>query len=146
MAQQDACTLLDEDHKKVEELFAQYQSGGDSARKSQLAQTICHELTVHTQIEDEIFYPAFRQATGDNQLVDEARHEHDEARQLIDQIQGGQANDALMTRLQQAVQHHVQDERTRMFPEARKAQGLDLMQLAQKLESRKAELMAAHPA
>ena len=145
MAQQDACTLLDEDHKKVEQLFQQYQSA-DPSRKSQLAQTICHELTVHTQIEDEIFYPAFRQATGDNQLVDEAKHEHEEARQLIAKIEGGQLDDQIMTQLQKAIEHHVGEERSEMFPKARKASGLDLMQLAQRLETRKSELMAAHPA
>lgn len=145
MAQQDACTLLDEDHKKVEQLFQQYQSA-DRSRKSQLAQTICHELTVHTQIEDEIFYPAFRQATGDNQLVDEAKHEHEEARQMIAKIEGGQLDDQIMMQLQKAIEHHVGEERREMFPKARKASGLDLMQLAQRLETRKSELMAAHPA
>ena len=83
MTQQDACTLLDSDHQKVERLFAEYQSaGGDSSRKSELAQTICQELTVHATIEEEIFYPAFRQATGDNNLVDEAEEEHQDAKDL----------------------------------------------------------------
>jgi iron-sulfur cluster repair protein YtfE (RIC family) len=144
MAQQDACTLLDDDHKKVEQLFMQYQSA-DPARKNQLAQTICHELTVHTQIEDEIFYPAVRKATGDNQLVDEAKREHDEARQLIQQIER-QPSEHLMTALQKAIEHHVSEERSEMFPKARQASGLDLVQLAQQLEARKSELMAAHPA
>ena len=145
MAQQDACALLDDDHKKVEQLFMQYQAA-DPPRKNQLAQTICHELTVHTQIEDEIFYPAVRKATGDNQLVDEAKHEHDEARQLIRQVEQGQASEQLMTALQQAIEHHVGEERSRMFPKARQASGLDLVQLAQQLEARKSELIAAHPA
>lgn len=145
MAQQDACTLLDEDHRKVEQLFAQYQSA-DSSRKQELAQTICNELTVHTKIEEEIFYPAFGRATGDRQLVQESQQEHQEARQLIAQIEGSGPDDALMMKLQQAVQHHVEDERRKMFPEARKTSGLDLMQLAQQLESRKSELMAAHHA
>lgn len=147
MTQQDACTLLDEDHRRVELLFAQYQAAGTNPMlKTQLAHQICQELTVHTQIEDEIFYPAVRQATGDNDMIEEAKHEHDEARQLIAQIEGGRVEDALVAKLQQAVDHHVGEERTEMFPKARQAQGLDLMALAQQLEARKSELMAGHPA
>lgn len=84
MTQKDACALLDSDHEKVERLFAEYQSAGsDTLKKSQLAQAICMELTVHTTIEEEIFYPAFRKAARDNKLVDEAEKEHHEARDLI---------------------------------------------------------------
>jgi hemerythrin-like domain-containing protein len=147
MAQQDACTLLDDDHKKVEQLFVQYQSAGaDRSRKQQLATSICNELTVHTQIEEEIFYPAVRRAVGDEQLVQEAEHEHQEAKQLIRQIQGSDQDDRLVMELQKAIEHHVGDERTKMFPKARQAKNLDLMALADQLQQRKSELMAASPA
>ena len=146
MAQQDACTLLDDDHNQVERLFEQYKSAGDESSKRMLAQQVCQELTVHTQIEEEIFYPAFRQATRDEALVKESEHEHQEARDLIAKIEQAQVDDKLMLQLEEAVLHHVSDEREKMFPEARKAQGLDLMQLAQQLESRKAELMAGQGA
>lgn len=143
MAQQDACALLDSDHQKVERLFTEYQSAaGDKARQSDIAQNICNELTVHTTIEDEIFYPAFRKASGDNALVDDAEHEHVEARDLITQIEDADDMDPLIAQLEKAIKHHVQDEREKMFPEARKTAGLDLMALATQLEARKAELMA----
>lgn len=145
MPQQDACTLLDEDHKKVEQLFEQYQSA-DPARKQQLAQTIAQELSVHMQIEDEIFYPAFLDATGDDDMIEEAEDEHDEARELIAKLEGGKADDEVMKKLQKAIEHHVGEERREMFPKARETSSLDLVQLAQQLETRKTELMSDHPA
>ena len=145
MPQQDACTLLDEDHKKVEQLFKEYQSA-DASRKQQLAQTIAQELSVHMQIEDEIFYPAFLDATGDDDMIEEAEDEHDEARELIAKLEGGKADDEVMKELQKAIEHHVGEERREMFPKARETSGLDLVKLAQELEARKTELMSDHPA
>ena len=140
----DACDLLERDHKKVEELFAQYHAAGnDKAKKSQLAQTICQELSTHTLIEDEIFYPAFRKATGDDDLVDEAEEEHEEARNLIAEIEDAEDMDPLIAKLQAAINHHVSEERTEMFPKARKSPGLDLLALGRKLQDRKAELMGS---
>lgn len=146
MAEHDACTLLDDDHNKVIRLFEQYKAAHEANRKRLLAAQICHELTVHTQLEEEIFYPAFRQAARDDSLVEEAEHEHQEARELIAMIQEKQVDDRLMLELEDAILHHVNDEREKMFPKARKTQGLDLMQLAQQLETRKAELTVGHPA
>jgi len=142
MTQQDACTLLDTDHQKVERLFTEYQSAQDAARKSQLAQEICMELTVHAIIEEEIFYPAYLAATRDDKLVEEAQEEHQEAKDLIAEIEDGDKIEPLMARLQKAIEHHVKDERNEMFPKARKAASMDLVALAAQLETRKQELMA----
>lgn len=140
---QDAITLLDADHQRVEALFKDYQSAGaDQAQKHDLAQIICMELTVHAQLEEELFYPAVRQATGDQDMVKEAEQEHQEARQLIAKIQQTQNADALVQQLQKAIEHHVLEERQEMFPKARQA-GLDLGQLGRQLESRKAELVSS---
>ncbi len=144
MAQQDACTLLDEDHKEVERMFQQYKSAHDASAKRLLAARIAQELAVHTQVEEEIFYPAFRQATGNADLVQEGVEEHQEARELLARIGQAQVDDKLMLELEDAILHHVNDEREKMFPLARKTQGLDLMQLADRIEQRKAELMVAH--
>lgn len=146
MAQQDAIALLDADHMHVEQLFAEYQTAGDSEHKKHLAHTICHELTIHAQIEEEIFYPAVRRATGDNQMVDDAKKEHDNARELINVIEAGPYDDATLTKLQRVIEHHVKEEREEMFDHARRSPGLDLMQLGQQLEQRKSELMASQPA
>ncbi|MBE7941637.1 MULTISPECIES: hemerythrin domain-containing protein [Ramlibacter] len=147
MAQQDACTLLDQDHKEAEQMFQSYRSERDDSRKLALTERLCNALRVHIQIENEIFYPAFQQATRDNKLVDESRHEHDEALSMIDTLErAGRPDDATMQKLEAAIKDHVEDERTKMFPEARASQSMDLVGLAQQLQARKSELMAGHPA
>lgn len=147
MAQQDdALTLLDADHIKVQRLFLQYKTADEGGRKRILAREICHELTIHTQLEEEIFYPAYQQATGDGEMVQHSEKEHQEAKDLITKIEADQTNGKLMLDLEDAVLHHVNDEREKMFPKARKAKDLDLMQLAQQLEARRTELLATNPA
>ena len=146
MPQQDAIALLDDDHNKVAGLFQQYKAAHDDNRRRLLAQQICQELLVHTQIEDEIFYPAFGRATGNEEMVQHSKREHQEARDLIAKLENTPTDARLMLELEDAILHHVNDEREKMFPQARKAQGMNLMQLAQQLEARKMELMAPHPA
>ena len=147
MAQQDALTLLDDDHNQVARLFQQYKAARQENDKRILARRICHELTVHARIEEEVFYPAFARATRDDALVQESEREHQEIKDLVSEIEGAtRPDDKLMLDLEDAVLHHVNDEREKMFPQARKAQNLDLMHLADQLEQRKAELTAAHPA
>jgi hemerythrin superfamily protein len=144
MSQQDACALLDSDHQKVEQLFTEYQSAQSRDKKAYLAETICMELTVHATIEEEIFYPAYRKATRDSALVEEAIEEHQLVKDLVTEIEDGDDIAPLMAQLQKAVEHHVKEERDEMFPKARKSPGLDLMALAGQLEARKNELMANH--
>ena len=140
--QDDAIDLLDEDHKKVERLFQQYKAAHEQNHKRTLAQQICQELAVHARIEEEVFYPAFREATGDQQMVQHSQKEHAEAMDLVHRIEAAQVDDKLMLDLEDAVLHHVNDEREKMFPQARKAPGLDLQKLAQQLQARKADLLA----
>jgi iron-sulfur cluster repair protein YtfE (RIC family) len=144
MAQQDACTLLDADHNEVVRLFEQYEAAHDGRRQQLLASRIRHELAVHMQIEEEIFYPAFEQATGDTGLLQESRREHQAARELMARIEEARQDHRLMLELEDAVLHHVNDERDKMFPKARATPGLDLMQLADRLQARKSELTQAH--
>ena len=147
MAQQDDATvLLDADHNEVIRMFEQYKAAKDASKQKVLARQICQELLVHMQIEEEIFYPAFGKATGDAKLLEEAQCEHKEARDLIARLEQDPVDAKLMLTLEDAILHHVNDEREKMFPQARKAQGLDLMGLARRLEARKTELMAGQPA
>lgn len=145
MARQDAITLLDEDHNQVAALFQQYKAARENNRKRVLAQQIFQELHVHTRIEEEVFYPAYRQATGNQEMVEHSEHEHREALDLIAKMENApEPDDKLMLELEDAILHHVNDEREKMFPQARKTRGLDLDALADQLEQRKAELMATH--
>jgi hemerythrin-like domain-containing protein len=143
MATQDACTLLDDDHNEVIGMFEQYKAAHDAQRQQLLASRIAQELVVHMQIEEEIFYPAFERATGDEGVLKEARREHQEARDLLRKIDGDRSNAKLMLELEDVMLDHINDEREKMFPKARATPGMDLMRLADLLEGRKAELMAA---
>ena len=141
MAQQDACTLLDDDHNEVIGMFEQYKAAHDARKQQLLASQISRSLLVHMQIEDEIFYPAFRKATGDEALLKDAAKEHQEARELIAKLDGDRQNAKLMLELESDILHHVNDEREKMFPKARATPSMDLMKLADQLAVRKAELM-----
>jgi hemerythrin-like domain-containing protein len=143
MATQDACTLLDDDHNEVIGMFEQYKAAHDAQRQQLLASRIAQELVVHMQIEEEIFYPAFERATGDEGVLKEARREHQEARDLLRKIDRDRSNAKLMLELEDVMLDHINDEREKMFPKARATPGMDLMRLADLLEGRKAELMAA---
>jgi hemerythrin superfamily protein len=149
---EDAVDLLDADHKAVKKMFIDYNAlcedaAPADARKA-LAERICKALTVHAQIEEEIFYPAVRKATGDNALMDHAIEEHQEAKALIARIQGAKATakdfDATVKQLAKAIDAHVLEEREQMFLEARQAP-LDLRGLAVPLYERKKKLMGEPP-
>ncbi|MDM0066061.1 hemerythrin domain-containing protein [Variovorax sp. J31P207] len=151
-AEPDACSLLDADHRKVKKLFKAYdeltKSKAASAprKKRELANEICMELTVHARIEEEIFYPALREAIKETDLLDEAEVEHASAKDLIAQIEEAEdvddMFDAKVIVLGEYIDHHVKEERNEMFVKARAARGLDLVALREQLETRKEELMA----
>lgn len=144
---QDAIALLRADHSKVTDLFEQFEKARDDARKQKLAQLICMELTIHAQIEEEIFYPATREVLPrEEDLLDEAEIEHASAKELIAQIDAGTPADdkwdAKVTVLGEYIKHHVKEEQNEMFPKVRKTK-LDLKALGERMLARKEELMAA---
>ena len=119
------------------------------AKKKKLVAEICTELSVHAQVEEEIFYPAVQKALKDRELVPEATVEHASMKELIAQVEGkepdGDMFDAKITVLSEYVKHHVKEEQNEMFPKA-KATSLDMNALGEKIAARKAELMAARSA
>jgi len=141
---EDAIKLLKADHKEVRSWLDDFDNTDDDKKKEKLARNICRALTVHAQIEEEIFYPAARNAEVDEDLLDEANVEHASVKQLITQIENmGPADalfDATVTVLGEYVKHHVAEEEGELFPEC-KDSGMDLKDLGQKLAERKAELM-----
>ncbi len=144
-SRQDAISLLRADHKEVSSLFAEYEKTRSNAKKKEIATRICTELTVHAQIEEEIFYPAAKQALKDKEMVPEAIVEHATLKQLIGQIQSeepdGEMFDAKIKVLSEYVKHHVNEEQNELFPKL-KSTGLDLVDLGIQLMSRKEELLA----
>jgi hypothetical protein len=145
MPAKDAISLLKADHRKVEDLFEKYESA--RGRKADIAKQICMELTIHTMIEEEIFYPACREAGVESDMMDEANVEHDGAKVLIAELENGSPDDeyydAKVKVLSEEIKHHVKEEEQRggIFTEAKKAK-LDLDALGQQMAARKKELMA----
>jgi hemerythrin superfamily protein len=143
----DAVTLLKADHRQVEQWFEAFEKTKSDTRKQDLATKICTALTVHTQIEEEIFYPAFLEATEDKDMHHEAEIEHAGAKNLIAQIkESGPQDDYFDSKvhvLSEMIKHHVKEEEQRggMFAEAKKSD-MDLIELGGRLLARKKELMA----
>ena len=140
---QDAIALLKADHREVKTMFEQYDKSEEDVQKAELARKICAALTVHAQIEEEIFYPAAYEAIEDDDLLDEAEVEHASAKDLIAQIEDsspGEMYDAKVKVLGEYIDHHVKEEEGELFPECRSS-GMDLKALGEQMKARKMELI-----
>jgi hypothetical protein len=143
----DAIALLKADHRKVEGLFAKFKAAKGAEKKQQLVTEICTELTIHTIIEEEIFYPACRGEVEED-MVEEAYVEHDGAKMLVAELEAGDPGeefyDAKVTVLSEQIEHHVAEEEKRsagLFAQARAA-GVDMDDLGARLQARKEDLLA----
>ena len=147
-AQPLALELLMSDHRKVEDLFEQFdqEKDSDEGTRREIAQQICAELTIHAQVEEELFYPWLREQLEDDdmEMVEEAQVEHNTAKDLIAQIEGAtdidEVYNAKVKVLSEYIKHHVQEEENEIFPEVRDQQE-ELDELGQEMAARKAELM-----
>lgn len=145
----EAIAQLTADHARVKKLFKQYEKlakdEADASERQELAATICAELTAHATAEEEIFYPAVREAIEDTDLIDEAEVEHATAKELIGQIQASSPAaddhfDAKVKVLGEYINHHVEEEEGEIFPKVRRAK-LDTETLGEQIAIRKAEIM-----
>ncbi len=144
-APKDAIALLKADHEAVSQLFAEYERTRSDSNKKALVAEICTALSVHAQIEEELFYPAVKKALKDKLLVPEATVEHAGVKDLIAQLEGvepdGEMYDARVKVLSEYVKHHVKEEQNEMFAQA-KATSLDMVELGLRMAARKDELLA----
>jgi hemerythrin-like domain-containing protein len=144
-AAQDAIALLKADHTAMSQLFAEYEKTRSASDKKALVAEICVALSVHAQIEEDLFYPAVKAALKDKLLVPEATVEHAGVKDLIAQLEGvepdGEMYDAKVKVLSEYVKHHVKEEQNEMFPKA-KASSLDMVELGALMAARKDELLA----
>ena len=142
-----AIEMLKEDHAKVKKAFKEFESmdRSDTETCRQIVQTVCEELKVHTTLEEEIFYPAVREAIEDEDLMNEASVEHETAKMLIEQLENMEPDDpnyyATFTVLGEYVMHHVKEEEGEMFPEAKKTD-VDMEALGERMQERKSELLS----
>jgi hemerythrin superfamily protein len=141
----DAIAILKADHRQVEQWFEKFETARSTQRKEILARQICHALEVHTQIEAEIFYPAFLEATGEKDIHHEAEVEHNGAKKLVAEIESSGPDDdyfdAKVSVLSEMIKHHVREEEkpAGMFGKARQSK-MDLKELGGRLATRKVEL------
>ena len=142
----DAIALLKADHRAVSALFTDYESARSTTKKKGIVAEICTALSVHAQIEEEIFYPDVKVALKDKLLVPEATVEHAGVKDLIAQLEGvdpdGEMYDAKVKVLSEYVKHHVKEEQNEMFPKVKES-SLDLDELGVRMAARKSELLAA---
>jgi hemerythrin superfamily protein len=140
-----AIDILEADHREVEDFFEKYEDLEDASDKQELADQICTALQAHTQIEEEIFYPAARDAIENPELIEEALVEHASAKKLIGEIEsmkpGEELYDAKVKVLQEQVLHHVEEEESELFPQV-EASELDLEALGKKMAERKTALLS----
>ena len=141
----DALRMLKEDHQRVKQMFDRFERA-QSSSKDQLARTICEELKVHAQLEEELFYPAVRDAIDDDELIEEADVEHATAKYLIAQIEDSSPSDehfdAMVKVLGEYIQHHVKEEEGEIFRKVRRSR-LDTAALGERMEDRKSSLTDA---
>lgn len=151
----DAIELLKQDHKLVQDMFKEFKKlheakeEGSDEMKQELMDSVCAALKVHTTIEEEVFYPAAREALGDEEdLMNEAEVEHDGAKDLIEQIEEGSASDPMTCArfmvLAEQIEHHVKEEHEEMFPKIQKTD-LDTKALGAEMAELKAELESDAP-
>jgi len=141
-----AVEILREQHDKVKKAFKQFEKldREDTEAQQQLVQTVCEDLKLHTTLEEELFYPAAREAIDDEDLLNEAQVEHETAKMLIEQLENMSGDDpnfhATFTVLGEYVLHHVKEEEGEMFPQVNETD-LDLEELGTRMRSRMQELM-----
>jgi hemerythrin superfamily protein len=141
----DALQMLADDHRTVEALFEKYENARGAAAQVKIVRQICEELIIHTLIEEQVFYPAVREAVEDD-MMDEAQVEHDSAKALIESLQRSEPSDpfyeAKVSVLKEQVEHHVYEEerqRGSMFAQARKAD-VDLVAIGAEMAQLKSQL------
>jgi hypothetical protein len=139
----DAIAFLMKQHKDAKKLFKQFEKTDRKAEKEKITNTVCKMLEVHTKIEEEIFYPACRKAGLDADQMDEADVEHASAKELIGQVEGKDASDshydAKVKVLGEYINHHVEEEETEMFKQARRLK-LDMTALGAQMKQRANQL------
>jgi hemerythrin superfamily protein len=142
----EALDMLKQDHDKVEKAFREFEDIDRQDLQScrRLVMSVCEDLKLHTTLEEEVFYPAVREAIEDEDIVNEASVEHETAKMLIEQLENMQDDDpnfhATFTVLGEYVRHHIKEEEGEMFPAARKSD-LDFEALSERMRERRQELM-----
>ncbi|HEV7822859.1 MAG TPA: hemerythrin domain-containing protein [Burkholderiales bacterium] len=147
----DAVAILTAGHDSLKKQFSEFRLfylRGERAEAEAVARRICREWTIHSTIEEEIFYPEARAAIGDAKLVDDANADRAAAKELVMQILDSAIEDekfaARVSMLAEYINHHIREEQEEVFPQARSA-GLDMDEIGARMLARSFDLEAEHP-
>jgi hemerythrin superfamily protein len=140
---QDVFELLKADHRRVEDLFSRFEEA-DTRTRAGIAEDTLRELAIHARLEEELVYPAIREAIEEQDLIDEAGEEHHVAKLLMKELGKMAASDdnfaAKFNVLGEIIRHHVEEEENEIFPQAEEAD-MDTAELSAKVQARKATLI-----
>jgi iron-sulfur cluster repair protein YtfE (RIC family) len=145
---ENAIAMLTADHQKVKDLLEEYDSAEEASERKTIAEQVFHELEIHTQLEEDIFYPAVAEKGGDEPktLVAEARKEHEKVKELIASLRKLEASDEkydeLFQELMEDVEHHVWEEENELFPIAESELGDEVEDLGAQMQEEKRQLGA----
>jgi hypothetical protein len=139
----NAVQMIRQDHKKVEGLFKKFAQAKSNGAKKRICDRVIEELEVHTKLEEEIFYPAVQKELGDEEMIEEAEKEHQQAKDLIQELKtmGGE-NEQLegkFSELVECIKHHVEEEQSEMLPKAEESE-MDLAHYGKQMTERKKAL------
>jgi len=139
----NAVQMIRQDHKKVEGLFRKFDQQKNNGAKKRIADQVIQELEVHTTLEEEIFYPAVQNELGDEETIDKANKDHQQAKEIIHELKTMDSEDDHLeekfAELVECIKHHVEEEESEMLPKAEES-GMDLTDYGKQMSERKAEL------
>jgi hemerythrin-like domain-containing protein len=140
--------MLKADHQKVRDIFEEYQTATDPETRRELAEEACTELEIHTQLEEQLFYPTVNEETDEGpELVKEAMREHQAVKDLIEELRGlgpdHQAFDATFKKLIRNVEHHIEEEEAEMLPLAEVELEDEMDDLTEEMQELKQEITAS---
>jgi hemerythrin superfamily protein len=139
-----ATQLIRRDHKKVEGLFDKFEQAKTPAAKARVCQQTIQELEIHAQLEEEIFYPAVKKHVGEEEMLAEARQEHQQAKEIMAELKEMDADDDQLeekfSELVEGVKHHVEEEEGEMLPKVEESE-MDLTDIGEQMTERRNELL-----
>lgn len=144
----DAIAMLKADHQKVRDLFQAYEGASNPRAKRELAEEACTALEIHTQLEEQVFYPAVNEETNNGpELVKESFAEHQTVKNLMQKLRNMASDtdefDAMFQELIRHVEHHVEEEESEMFPLAEVELADDMKELTEEMQELKQAIMAS---
>lgn len=139
-----ATQLIRRDHKKVDGLFGRFERSKKADAQQRICAQVTQELEIHAKLEEEIFYPAVKKHVGEDDMLQEAKQEHQQAKEIIAELKKMSAEDEQFeekfSELVEAIKHHVEEEEGELLPKVEESD-MDLLEIGEQMAERKEELL-----